>query len=349
MTPQPPPLPTDFALRAFLCDDALTAGIPLTRLNRKDLVAPTAGVRMPRELADDPIEVIRAITMVLREDQRVSGISALLLYGCPLPERCTDPGSDVQVVTSGPGAITRRRGIDSYRARKGSRTRVVDGIRASTPADAWFEARTRLTAEELVVVGDHLVGTSGLATIDDLRATTQIGGGVRLVAHARAALQKIRVGSESPMETRFRLVVLDAGFPEPELNVDVRGCYDEFLGRVDLVWPEYKIGLEYDGAHHRTDRRTWENDRRRENGFAVSSDWTIVHASAQDVADPKFVLGRLRQAFASRVRWMQQTRIEREHDESMYGPEIVERPERYVDEWEIPVDPEARRRGRDVF
>ncbi|GAA1493592.1 hypothetical protein GCM10009627_19380 [Curtobacterium herbarum] len=148
-----------------------------------------------------------------------------------------------------------------------------------------------------MAVGDHVVGRSQLATIDDLRAA--VVPGARHVVRARAALELVRVGSESAMETWWRLAVVEAGFDEPELNVDVHDDAGRFLGRVDMAWPDHRIALEYDGDHHR-ERDVFRHDQQRDNGFAVN-DWLVVHATAADRARPTVLFQRLRQAFARRL------------------------------------------------
>ena len=152
------------------------------------------------------------------------------------------------------------------------------------------------TIIELVVLGDYFVGPAGLATIDDLAAA--IIPGTRGVERARAALARVRSGTESPMETRLRIAVVDAGFPEPSVNVEVFDRNGVFLGRVDLAWADQRIGLEYDGDHHR-DRSTFQHDQRRSNGFVVN-DWILIHATSADAARPAVLFERLRQAFVQR-------------------------------------------------
>ena len=49
------------------------------------------------------------------------------------------------------------------------------------------------------------------------------------------------------METRIRIAIVDGGLPCPELQHPV-GRY-----RLDLAYPHAKLGIEFDGAHHRTD------------------------------------------------------------------------------------------------
>ncbi|NUU13607.1 hypothetical protein HP507_07155 [Curtobacterium pusillum] len=147
-----------------------------------------------------------------------------------------------------------------------------------------------------MVLGDYFVGPSALATTDALRAA--IVPGSRSARKARSALDRVRCGVESPMETRFRLGVIDAGFPEPDVNVDVVDEAGVFLGRADLAWPQHRIALEYDGDHHR-ERRTFQHDQRRSNGFVVNG-WIVIHATAADAGRPAVLVERLRQAFAQR-------------------------------------------------
>jgi hypothetical protein len=153
-----------------------------------------------------------------------------------------------------------------------------------------------VTLEDLVVIGDYFVGTSGLATVDDLSAAVPTGG--RNARRAREALELIRSGVESPMESRMRLRLVHAGFPEPAVNVDVFASNGTFLGRVDMAWPELRIAFEYDGDHHR-DPGTFRNDHRRSTAFNVEG-WMVVHATALDAARPALVFERLRQAFEQR-------------------------------------------------
>ncbi|WNY32760.1 hypothetical protein Q9Q99_10360 [Curtobacterium flaccumfaciens] len=93
--------------------------------------------------------------------------------------------------------------------------------------------------------------------------------------------------------------MVEAGFPEPELNVDVHDGAGRFLGRVDMAWPEFGIALEYDGDHHR-ERDTFRHDQRRDNGFVVN-DWLVIHATASDAHRPAVLFERLRQAFEVRA------------------------------------------------
>ncbi|AOX66102.1 hypothetical protein BJK06_10335 [Curtobacterium sp. BH-2-1-1] len=284
------PLPVPFQYAPFRVRDALARDIPAGRLRRRDLESPVHGVRAR---AGSTVSRIDAIAVVLRPDQHFSHTSAASIWGAPLPSAARN--GPVHVTSASDNAM-RRTGVVGHRSAS-TDVRLHCGKRVSAPAQMWFECASLLELADLVVIGDHLVGRSGLATIDELAEA--IRAGARASRMARAALELIRVGAESAMETRVRLAVVDAGFPEPQLNIDVLDGAGKFLGRVDMAWPEYRIALEYDGDHHR-ERETFHHDQRRRNGFEVNG-WLVIHVTAADAARPAVMFERLRQAFALRV------------------------------------------------
>ncbi|QCR44527.1 hypothetical protein C1N91_14385 [Curtobacterium sp. SGAir0471] len=288
----PRALPESLANRAFTVAEARRYGEGPNRMRRADLRSPVHGVRV---LRDREVGLVECIALVLRPEQRFSHTTAACLWGAPVPRAFRDATS-VHVATVGTASLMRRPGVTAHRATDHD-TAALDGLPLSAPARAWAECATLLDLRSLVVLGDHLVGRAGLATIEDLgRALRPRGHGV---VRARAALEAVRPGSESPMETLIRLDVVDAGFPEPELNREVFDERGTFLGRVDMCWPQLRIALEYDGDHHR-EREVFRHDQRRGNGFAVNG-WIVVHATAADAARPAVLFERLRQAFASRA------------------------------------------------
>lgn len=288
---RPRALPEGLADQAFTVARARLYGEGTSRMRRGDLQRPVHGVRVPR---DCEASLVECVALVLRPDQRFSHATAAGLWGAPVPMAHRD-APRVHVATIGAASLMRRPGVTAHRVNDDD-SAVQDGLPVSTPARAWAECASLFDFRALVVLGDHLVGRAGLATIEDLaQALRPRGHGVVL---ARAALDAVRPGSESPMETLVRLDVVDAGFPEPELNREVFDEHGSFLGRVDMCWPQLRIALEYDGDHHR-ERDAFRHDQRRGNGFAVNG-WIVVHATAADAARPAVLFERLRQAFATR-------------------------------------------------
>lgn len=86
------------------------------------------------------------------------------------------------------------------------------------------------------------------------------------------------------METRARLAFVEAGLPEPELNATVSGPDGHFLARVDFLWREAGVVVEYEGDQHRTDRRQWQNDIARVR-LLEESGLRVIRITSLDLFD----------------------------------------------------------------
>jgi very-short-patch-repair endonuclease len=104
--------------------------------------------------------------------------------------------------------------------------------------------------------------------------------------------------SESPLETRLRLLLNDAGLPPEELQwpVVVGG---RRVARLDLAWPSRMVCAEADGAAFHGDPHALYQDRHRQN-LLVAAGWTVlrftwadvVHNPAEVVRAVAYALGR---------------------------------------------------------
>lgn len=54
----------------------------------------------------------------------------------------------------------------------------------------------------------------------------------------------------SPMETRLRLLLVLAGLPRPVAQHPVQDPLTRTAVRLDLAYPDRRIGIEYEGGHH---------------------------------------------------------------------------------------------------
>ena len=116
----------------------------------------------------------------------------------------------------------------------------------------------------------------------DLREAANEWGRRRGAATIAEALPRIRVGSESPKETQLRLLLVDAGLPEPAPNPPVRLPSGATV-HPDLADRRRRIAFEYLGDIHRTDRRRWQEDLRRRRELAAAG-WHVVEVTADDLS-----------------------------------------------------------------
>jgi very-short-patch-repair endonuclease len=83
-----------------------------------------------------------------------------------------------------------------------------------------------------------------------------------------------------------------AGLPEPLVNPEVStpGAERRLFG--DLVYPDFRVIVEYDGEQHRTDPRQYAADVARLEALAVAG-WFVVRVLAHDLRDPAALTGRI--------------------------------------------------------
>jgi hypothetical protein len=101
--------------------------------------------------------------------------------------------------------------------------------------------------------------------------------------------------SESPMETRVRLILVGAGLPRPVAQYSVVDARGRAAGRVDLAYPAKKVGIEYEGARHR-ESAVFQKDLRRFNRMSAAG-WRILRFGPDDVFNrPEHIVDEVRRA-----------------------------------------------------
>jgi very-short-patch-repair endonuclease len=101
------------------------------------------------------------------------------------------------------------------------------------------------------------------------------------------------------MESVLRWLLHAAGLPAPVLQHRlVRGA-GRTSPRGDLVWPEHRLLVEFDGDLHR-DRDVFVDDLRRQNRVVLDG-WTVLRFSSADVLGrPDDVVTAIRRALRRR-------------------------------------------------
>ena len=236
----------------------------------------------------------------------ISHVSAAEILGLPLPRGQRYECLRVLHVSLPPAARRRiGRRVHVHR-RRPSQVRVVLGVRLSATLPMLCDLALQLSPLELVQVCDATVGPdapwprASLAELRELAGTSAPRPGLAAV---RTALGSARERVESPKETELRLLLLARGFAEPEINraVQVVDSHDERRGfRLDLSYREPRIAIEYDGDGHRTDRRQWLRDRRKD-ALLRGAGWEVVRVTQEDLRDPADLVARLDQLGAPRA------------------------------------------------
>jgi len=87
--------------------------------------------------------------------------------------------------------------------------------------------------------------------------------------------------TESPMETRLRLLLVDAGAPRPVAQHEIFDRQGRFIARVDLAYVRLRIAIEYEGDHHR-ERAQFQRDVARLNALRAAG-WIVLRFTADEV------------------------------------------------------------------
>jgi hypothetical protein len=128
-------------------------------------------------------------------------------------------------------------------------TCVVDGMPTTTPARTAFDLGRWDSFERAVSRLDALANSTNLERCEvDMLLDRHTGA--RGIVQLRRAIELMDGGAESPQETRTRLLLMAAGFPRPQTQIVVCDQFGYFIGRVDMGWTKWKVGVEYDGPQH---------------------------------------------------------------------------------------------------
>lgn len=267
-----PPLPHDLP-HSFTVAQAQAAGVTPGQLRTRSLARPFHGVRArthhdPASLA----AVCRVLLPRLREGQFYSHETALAARGAPMPEWPYTPR--IHVSAYRPAREPRTRNVVGHRLQlREAAFGIHDGLPIEHPVRAWRQVGRLWPLYALVAAGDFLVsGAHPLASGDDLREEVLTMGDVRggILLHA---LGLIRSGARSPRETRLRLLLRDAGLPEPEVGWNLFDGRGSFVAELDLAFPRYRLAVEYDGRVHADDAVQFARDADR---------WAAIRAQGWD-------------------------------------------------------------------
>jgi hypothetical protein len=219
----------------------------------------------------------------------LAGLAAAALHG----SAWIDDDVPVELIWHNPnapaGIITR-----NYSIRPDEFT-CVAGLPVTTAARTVYDLGRLLPRSAAVARLDALVRARPVS-IEDVRALIKAHPGARGLQQLRAALSLVDGGAASPKETWLRLLLIDSGLPAPTTQIPVHQRW-RLIALLDMGWETYKVAVEYDGEHHRTNRRQYAKDQWRVRTLE-SLGWIVIRVIADDA--PGDVVRRARAALRAR-------------------------------------------------
>ncbi|EHB55898.1 hypothetical protein MycrhDRAFT_3092 [Mycolicibacterium rhodesiae JS60] len=277
----------------FIAKEMLDAEALTFRELRRFHAAVYPGVWTPRGIELSAVDRARAAWLWSGRKGVLAGLSASALLGA----KWIEPDAAAELVHT-----NRRppRLISVY-----SDTLLSDeveharGLPVTTPARTAFDLGRRLDFTASVQRIDALMQATDVK-VDDVCAVMAQHGGVRGLKQLRSVLELVDGGSESPYESLTRILLVRNGFPRPETQIRVRDDEGLVVARLDMGWPQYRVGVDFDGAHHWTDPRQRSKDVER-YARLPELDWIDVRVTSSMLHNsPRVFLDRVGSALVAR-------------------------------------------------
>jgi hypothetical protein len=255
----------------FIGTEAVAAGTVTRRTlaSRHDMIY--RNVYLPKGAELTPYKRAVAAWLWSGRNATIAGLSASALHGSQW------------IASELPAELIRREacdvnGIVIHRAQlRDDELCIVGGMPVTTQARTAFDIGRRNRLETAIIGVDALANATGLKP-EDVERVAENHRGARGMVQLRRVVELMDGGAESPQETRTRLLLIAAGFPRPQTQIVVVDEYGSFVGRIDMGWKEWKIGVEYDGPQHWTDPEGHAHDIDRLADLAAQG-WFIVRVS----------------------------------------------------------------------
>lgn len=281
----------------FLVDDDGGAGLTRKQTRGSGFVAPSRGVRIRRERADDPLLLAEAALVVSQPDAVLTDVSAALTWGSPLPPWLGDGPAEVSVAVPAGTVEPRRVGVHGRRLDlPPDHVTIERGQRITTPGRTWLDCAARLPLGYVVAMGDWVLRRD-LATVGELEGLCRWAARRRGVVRAREAVVLLDPRAESPGESLARTALVTGGVPRPRCNADVfrRGGW---LARVDMLWEEEMVVVEYDGIVHLAEERRRSDAVRR--NLLQDAGYLVIVFTARDLKHPEAMCATVMSALRRR-------------------------------------------------
>lgn len=159
-----------------------------------------------------------------------------------------------------------------------------------------------LQAHPAAVIGDHALRKG--ADPDKVDQIVRGMAGVRSIRKARSIIDSLDPKSESPGETRTRLLFQSFNIPMPELQIEITSRSGHHRG--DFGWRGLKLIAEFDGKskyfEYRPTAEAIYAERQREKAL-MEEGWTFFRIEWSDLSHPWELKARLLKSMERAAAW----------------------------------------------
>ena len=255
----------------FIGTEAVAAGKFTRRTLKSRCELVYRNVYLPPGTELTPVNRAVGAWLWSRRTATVAGLSAAALHGSAWVEddepaeltRCRESSNKI--------VIHRERLLDDEVCE-------VRGIPTTTPARTAFDLGRRPPLRQAVADVEALANATGV-TAQQVASVLRRHKGARGIVQMRGVVDLMDGGAESPQESHTRLVLVESGMKRPVTQIRVCDRWNVVFARIDMGWPEFKVGVEYDGPQHWTNpnRRSRDIDRYAE---LTALGWILIRVNA---------------------------------------------------------------------
>jgi hypothetical protein len=220
----------------------------------------------------------------------IAGVAASSLHGAPW----VDPTVPIELV--GTKCLPQKGLIPRTERIADDEITDKSGLPVTTRARTAFDLGRHLDRPQALARLDALMWNQQFSREEVLAIASRYPR-ARGVRQLRELLPLVDGGAESPPESHVRLWLHDAGFPRPETQIPVLARTTQPVAWLDMGWRDVKIAVEYDGDHHRTDRKQYVKDIARLRMLEALG-WIVIRVIAED--RPEEWLARVESAWIDR-------------------------------------------------
>jgi hypothetical protein len=289
------PIPNELRdLPAFRLANAVAAGASRSQLRGRAFSRPFRGAHVVGAV-DSLTQLCQAALLVLPGQAVFSDETAAVLLGLPAPRT-----SVLHVSVPEKGVAVRRRGIVGHvRHLAEAEIGTLSDLPVTTPERTFVDLAAKLPAGELLGFADAAL-RARLVTTAALTEVVSRHAGCRGIARARRVLEYANPAAESPRESMIRWLLIEAGLPTPEVNVNIYDAFGVFLARADLLFRNARVIVEYDGDQHRTDRAQFVKDIQRTTRLAAAGYLVLRFTGTDLMTRPRWIVETVAAALRAR-------------------------------------------------
>lgn len=283
-------VPPELRRGPFLVADARRIGMKWDELQSRNWRRLSRGQYSWTGLELDVDLRLRAVVERMPLVFAFSGPTAGWIHGLDMP-----PCDPIEVTVGRDIPVHARSGV---RVRRASLlAEEVANIRGYPTTSGLRTTRDLGSRRDLVesVVATDMALHAGLTSLAALSRYVEAHPGTKGIKRLRYAVDLAEPKTESPMETRLRLALINGRLPRPCVQVELHNRRGDFLGRADLYYPDVRLVIEFDGQGHR-ERLT--DDMRRQNAL-VNAGYHLLRFTAPDLRDKVAVANQVRRLRSS--------------------------------------------------